>query len=208
MRIAGSKTDKDWLVLKGQLQTASTPQLWNSAYEEFYRGRIDTRYLAPIASIQARDVWGGEGFAIVALLCTLVEYLESCEQGVNFRFLARGSALLPHEYSQAAAGDLFKAFLRTRSPFNTLVPGHLVDSFYQNVRCGLVHEARTKGGWEISSKKSPGQLVSESGSTITLFRSAIIPSLERYFEGYRARLVADHGTQNAFIRKFDHLCQP
>lgn len=208
MRIADNKTDRDWADLKSQLQTAATPQLWNVAYEEFYRVRINTRYLAPIASIQRHELKKGEGFAIVAVFCTLVEFLESCERGINFRFLTRGAALLANEYSQAQAGDLFKAFLQDRTPFNTLVPRHLVDGFYRDVRCGLVHEARTKGGWKISSQKSSGQLVSESPGTLTLFRTAIVPSLEEYFDDYRVRLGAKAETQNAFIRKFDHLCQP
>lgn len=207
MKIARNKTVDDWHALRAQLQSGATRQLWDSAYKEFYRDRIDSRYLDPIASIQGRDVKEGEGFAIVALLCTLVEYLESCEQGVNFRLLSGGAVLGNYEYSPREAAVLFKAFLSNRTPFDALVPSHLVDSFYQDVRCGLLHEARTKGGWEISSKSSE-QLVSEGGGKITLFRNAIVPSLEKYFENYRVRLRVNTGTQEALIRKFDHLCGP
>ena len=95
------------------------------------------------------------GFAIAAVFCTLVEFLESCERGHNFRFIGRsGPPLQPNEYSERQAAGYFKDFLRTRRPFNALVPVALVDSFYSDVRCGLVHEARTKGGWVISTKAS------------------------------------------------------
>jgi hypothetical protein len=88
-----------------------------------------------------------------------------------------------------------------------LIPSTLVDSFYQDVRCGLLHEARTKGGWYISTAPSSGVLISQKGGKITLFRDRLIPALETYFLDYRSRLLVNLGTQEAFIRKFDHLCQ-
>jgi hypothetical protein len=38
-----------------------------------------------MASIRAGGTELGEGFAIVAVFCTLVEFLESCERGHNFQ---------------------------------------------------------------------------------------------------------------------------
>jgi hypothetical protein len=209
MRIAGEQTDRDWASLKTRLQTSPTSRLWASAFRRFHRARIDTRYLGPIASIQKHDQQVGEGFAIVALFCALLEYLESCERGYNFRFVPnRNTTLQPYEYNQYQAAGYFKDFLRTRMPFNTLVPAALVDSFYRDVRCGLLHEARTNGGWTISTKPSRGQLVSQHGGQITLFRNELVPALEKYLADYRRRLLIDHNTQAAFIRKFDHLCVP
>jgi len=146
---------------------------------------------------------------MVALFCTLVEYLESCEKGDNFRFVGRtNTTLRPHEYNERQAAGYFRAFLRTRTPFSTLVPAGLVDSFYRDVRCGLLHEARTRGGWTISTKPSGGRLLSQRGSKITLFRNELIPAVEKYIEDYRQRLLTDPNTQAAFMRKFDHLCVP
>jgi hypothetical protein len=209
MRIAGKHTDKQWMALKKQLQSKPTKRLWDSAFRRFYRMRIDTRYLHPIASIQQEDTQCGEGFTIVALFCTLVEFLESCERGDNFRFIGRtGAKLQPNEYNERQASSYFKDFLRTRMPFNTLIPSTLVDSFYQNVRCGLLHEARTKGGWVISTGASSGALISQKDGQITLFRNQLIPALETYFREYRKRLLTNPSTQEAFFRKFDHLCLP
>ena len=195
------------MALKKRLQSNPTQRLWGSAFHRFYRTRIDTRYLHPIASIQQDDTQRGEGFAIAALFCTLIEFLESCERGDNFRFIGRtGAKLQPNEYNERQASSYFKGFLRTRKPFNTLIPSMLVDSFYQNVRCGLLHEARTKGGWVISTRASGGALISQKGGQITLFRNQLIPALETYFLEYRKRLLNNPTTQQAFIRKFDHLC--
>ena len=208
MRIAGKQTDKDWFAVKTRLQSKPTKRLWDSAFCRFYQARIDTRYLDPIASIEACDTQRGEGFAIVALFCSLVEFLESCERGDNFRFVGNTRAKLqPHEYSEHQASRYFKDFLKTRLPFSTLIPATLVDSFYQHVRCGLFHEARTKGGWVISTAASGCAVVVQKRGQITLFRKQLIPALEEYILNYRQRLLTSHTIQQAFIRKFDHLCK-
>jgi hypothetical protein len=209
MKIAGKQTDGKWILLKQRLQSKPTRRLWASAFSGFYRKRIDTRYLDPIASIKRHDRELGEGFAIVALFCTLIEYLESCERGRNFRLVGRSNTTLgDYEYSERDAAGYFKDFLRTRVPFNALVPGDLVESFYRDVRCGLLHEARTKGGWSISAKPSRGLLVLQRGTEITLFRNELSSALELYIADYRQRLMSDLNTQAAFIRKFDHLSIP
>ena len=209
MRIAGKQTDVQWTSLKARLQSNPSRRLWDSAYHRFYRARIDTRYLKPIGSIKKHDDQLGEGFAVVALFCTLAEYLETCERGENFRFVGSAKVTLgPHEYSEREAASRFKAFLNSRTPFNALLPAGLVDSFYRDVRCGLLHEARTKGGWTISTQTSGGQLVGQRGSKIMLFRNELVPAVEAYLADYRQRLLTDPNTQAAFIRKFDHLCIP
>lgn len=209
MRIAGKHTDRQWMVLKKRLQTKPSQRLWDSAFRRFYRTRIDTRYLQPIASIRRRDRELGEGFAIAALFCSLIEFLESCERGDNFRFIGRTKATpQAHEYSERQASGYFRDFLKNRKPFDTLIPSTLVDSFYQDVRCGLLHEARTKGGWVISTAEPHDALISQKAGRITLFRNQLLPALETYFLDYRGRLLADVSAQQAFIRKFDHLCGP
>ena len=209
MKIAGRETHANWGVLKARLQSAPTSQLWASAFHRFYRARIETRYLTPIALIEKDGAHLGEGFAIVALFCTLVEYLESVERGDNFRFVGSTKvALGSHEYSERQAKTYFKDFLRTRAPFNSLVPASLIDSFYQDVRCGLLHEAQTKGGWIISANGPKGRLVTQQGGAIKLFRNQLVPAVETYVTDYKQRLLTDPNTQAAFIRKFDHLCVP
>ena len=207
MRIAGKYTDKQWATLRKRLQAKPTKRLWDSAFRRFYRMRIDTRYLKPIASILKHDTELGEGFAMVALFCSLLEFLESCERGDNFHFIGKAKERLKdNEYDEHQASRYFKNFLKTRKPFNEAIPLELVDSFYQDVRCGLLHETRTKGGWLISTKESDGALISQENGKIILFRNQLIPALEVYFLEYRKRLFTNTETQKAFIRKFDHLC--
>lgn len=208
MRIAGRYTDQGWVKFKKRLQLEPSRDLWEKAFSQYYRTRINTRYLDPIDSIRQHDKTNGEGFAIVALFCSLIEFLESCEQGHNFRYVGRSNASLnQYEYSERQAANYFKDFLKTREPFDRLVPSALVDSFYQDVRCGLLHEARTKGTWFISSAKSNGVLISQDSGRITLFRNQLVSAFETYFDDYRSRLLSNQNTQEAFIRKFDFLCQ-
>jgi len=208
MRIAGRRTDQQWEMLKKSFLLEPSLSLWEKVFEQYYRARINTRYLNPINSIRRHDTKNGEGFAIVALFCSLIEFLESCERGCNFHLIGwSNDSLQPYEYNERQASSYFKNFLRTRKPFDRLVPSELIDSFYKDVRCGLLHEARTKGSWYISTAKSNGILISQESEKITLYRNQLIPALEIYFDDYRSRLLNNPCTQEAFIRKFDFLCQ-
>lgn len=207
MKIAGKRTTADWKKLKKRLKAKPTGRLWRSAYQNFFYTRIQTRYLDPIASIKEHDRYLGEGFSIVALFCTLVEYLESCEKGHTYRYFKKNDPPLgPFEYSQNQASSYFRAFLLTREPFKTQVPIDLIDSFYRHVRCGLLHEARTKNGWLISTRPSGGRLLVRKGKKVVLFRQELLDSLDAYLEDYKRRLLIDPDTQDALIRKFDQLC--
>lgn len=212
MWVAGTNTDKDWFALQAQLESKPTTALWEAAYEKFYKLRIETRYLKPMAAIKAIDADEGEGFAIAALFCTLIEFLETCEQGHNFKSNADPAlTATKFEYRSRQGRGYFESFLRDREPFKTRFPSALIGEFYTHVRCGLLHEAKTEGGWVVVTLPSGGALVSEVGGKKRLFRDELKPALEEYFENYRKRLIADPApllhseTQKAFIRKFAHL---
>jgi hypothetical protein len=204
--IAGTRTVKNWKDLKAILDAKPTAAVWEQAFDQFHLTRINTRYLEPMRTIQThlrKDL--GEGFAIAALFCSLVEFLESTEQGLKY---VHGKAdANNHEYSNS--GKLFQAFLTSRTPFDRLVtPATLADDFYKAMRCGLLHEARTKGNWMISSLPSGGDLIRQKAASITVFRNEFVPALERYLTDYRTRLVANAQTQKAFVRKWEWLCEP
>lgn len=207
MKIAGNRTARQWGHLSRMLRQNPSPKRWEFAFEKYYMVRIESRYLSPMRAI-AKDVrFDGAGFAITTLFCSLVEFLESCECGGNF--VAKGP-WGAHEYGTRQAGGYFKAFFRNRAPFDRLMPAALVESFYSDVRCGLVHEARTKrGGWTISARAA-GQLVGNSQTGPVLFRNRLLPSLETYFADYRRRLLApqSHAVREAFLRKFDFVSIP
>lgn len=208
MRIAGIRTSAEWTTLQGNLATEPPEtEAWRKAFEEFYLARLETRYFQPINRLVGEtDTKSGEGFSVVAILCTLVEFLESCERGHNFRYCKRGETPGANEYSQREAGEYFTAFLVNREPFKSEFNGQSAESFYRHVRCGLLHEARTKGGWLVQWAEATELRMVEFGVPAPiLYRNRFLEGFKKYLLDYRKRLEADSGLRSAFVRKFDCL---
>lgn len=199
--VAGSKTCGDWRAFRNQLVPGGDVACWEAAFHDYFQARITLRYLDPIALIQKHDTKKGEGFSIVAIHCTLVEFLESTLRGVNYRFM-KGQKPGQFEYNQS--GPVFVDFLSKRQPFANWFSPTLAQDVYENVRCGLLHEARTKNGWLIRAQDKTGAIV-DPNSRI-LFRNSFHDALLRSVDGYRKDLCTDGDVQAAFLRKFNDLC--
>lgn len=103
---------------------------------------------------------------------------------------------------------MFKDLLK-QEPFKTAFSNiHANDAktFYDMVRCGLLHEARTCGHWVIRTRGPKGILVEKKGGEIRLYRNQLIPLLNLHLKGYRAALSCKPDLQENFKTKFDHLC--
>jgi len=201
--IAGWKTADDWRLTRATLLLGGDTEPWQTAFEEFFRTRLRLRYLDPIQILQDNGTFVGEGFSIAAIQCSLIEFLESTVQGLKYRYLRRDDQLGPNEYSSSS--DLFVRFLATRDPFATEFDDGLARDFYANVRCGLLHEARTKGGWRIHAKDAGARLVDPA--TKTFFRDDFQRALLVFVDTYGKELLTNQTHQSAFIRKFDDLCE-
>ena len=99
LHIAGWNTANDWKRLRAKLLEGGNDELWRSAYEDYFRRRLELRYLGPIKALQDSGSYRGEGFSIVAIQCTLFEFLQSTINGTNYRFLNKGEKLGPNEYA-------------------------------------------------------------------------------------------------------------
>jgi len=111
-RIAGRKKCTDW---EKFIQKEKNEAFWQTAYDDYFLERLKTRYLTPITAIEnisnsiaetketeeekgERNGEGnGEGFSIMAILCTLVEFLEATRQGKKFTSLEKGNYRLAEE---------------------------------------------------------------------------------------------------------------
>jgi hypothetical protein len=164
--------------------------------------RLNLRYFNPIKILQDNGTFEGEGFSIMAILCTLVEFLESTFRGLKYRF-ARNRDLQPFEYN--ASREVFVDFLSTRVPFCDHFDTDLAMEFYTNVRCGLLHEAHTKGGWTIWAKSDVGAIVANDRKTV--YRDNFRDAFDICIEEYGKRLLVERELQEAFIRKFDFICE-
>lgn len=202
IHIAGSKTCNDWRVDRASLAIGSTPELWKTVAKEYFEQRVALRYLRPIEWLQKEGTYQGEGFSIVAIQMTLIEFLESTVRGVNYRFLRKGQQLAPFEYNRS--GDVFVSFLTQREPFRKEFNEALGQDFYESVRCGLLHEAQTKNGWTIWAKSSSGSLI--DGTLKIVYRDNFQTALLKFVEWYKTALPTDTALQEALLRKFDYLC--
>ena len=201
-QIAGLKTSADWQALRTRL-LEGVADSWREAFADFYEPRLRLRYLHPIKLLQDNGTLEGEGFSIAAIQCSLIEYLESTEQGKNYRYVRQGETLGEYEYKSSR--DVFVAFLTQRAPFSSTFDAASAQDFYIGVRCGLLHEARTKNGWRILAK-SPAGMIADAAERI-VYRDNFQEALLAYVESYGERLSQEPELQQAFIRKFDDLCE-
>lgn len=204
VKIAGKRTVKDWQVSKKTLVPGGDAKLWESAFRLYFEARLSTRYLKPIASLQASKTLDGEGFSILAIHCSMIEFLESTLQGISYRFKRRNDPRLgKNEYSES--GKVFTTFLSKRHPFCKAFDASLAKDFYTGVRCALLHEARTRNGWIVKAKGA--DIVVVSGRQKIVNRNNFHDALLEFIEWYKCQLPSDRRLQEAFIRKCDSLCE-
>jgi hypothetical protein len=201
-QIAGWKTPEDWRALRSMLVIGGSPDRWTNAFVDFFQTRLDLRYLNPIKILQDHGTFQGEGFSILAIQCTLVEFLESTVQGIKYRHLRRGEALGPYEYSSSR--EIFVGFLTKREPFAKDFDDQLARDFYAAVRCGLLHEARTKDGWRVWARGPDPSVIDRAGRIV--YRDNFQAALQVFIVWYGSALKTDTVLQEAFVRKFDDLC--
>lgn len=102
---------------------------------EFIYNRLYSRYLKPYSfKDKTFNKEYKNGFSIMANCCLLVETLQSFKNGWGD--------------SGNKSGKAFEQFFRTDKNFTELQSSGA--DFYKNVRCGILHQGETTGGWTIS----------------------------------------------------------
>lgn len=135
-----------------------------NAIAEFFVERFTERFVAPIEMLPSK---AKHGFTIMAISCLLIETLESFWQG--------------WPTSVGKSQQAFRQFFTRSSHFQEL--SNHGPSFYKHVRCGILHQAETTGGWHIQRK---GTLFDEA--TLTLNATVFHRKLQRDIEDYAALL--------------------
>jgi len=211
--IAGLLSANDWRALRKTLKPGADEDLWKKAFDDYFRQRLSLRYLEPIRRIQERDAFEGEGFSIVAIQCTLVEFLASTIEGKNYRYRRKGDPELT-DYEYKNSRDMFVRFLSEHAPFSRYFDPEIALYFYENVRCPLLHEARTKNGWSIWAWCFADGLSDElrrdhappiDPELKIIFRDNLQMLFRRFIDEYGEKVISDVALQEAFIRKFDNL---
>ncbi len=100
--IAGWKTVEDWKSFRELLENESSAELWTEAINEYFMKRLELRFLHPIKILKENGTFVGEGFSIMVILCSLIEFLESTYQGNIYKY-ARNNKLKKHDFFSFAS---------------------------------------------------------------------------------------------------------
>lgn len=194
--LAPGRTKDDWKTFANRLIPGGDTDLWAEAFDSFLLARLKSRYLEPIEMILNQGKWEGEGFTIASIQCALIEFLAATREGKNYR---HGKPQGPHEYN--GSRKIFVDFLFQTAPFDKLFSESDAGDFYSNVRCALLHEARTKDGWIIWGS---GTVAVDCKNKI-VYRDTFQRLIEQYIDGYGLELTTNAPLQESFIRKFNDL---
>lgn len=221
IRLFGKQTRQDWLNLRAKIiEGPDNVDYWHNATDLFDQ-RLYTRYFRPIDRILRMRITSGEGFAAMTLICSLIEFLQSCFEGKTFR---HGEA--ETEFFYGSSSKKFKDFLEQHEPFkSTFVKAiskptkkikTFADDFYVNVRCGLLHEAATNNGWIIKTCNAKSKysnfinLKDECNKII--YRDKFVETIKTYCDVYKQQIQDNDKDNNNkslrdnFCRKLDSLC--
>ena len=175
MSIAPGYTVADWKKLDLNSKNSSD---WHEAVRIF-NARIRGRYLDPVDKLIALDKKRANekdrrfGFTILAIDCLLIETLQAFIEGVgNTWKLSR---------------KMFVNFLTESPSFSVYFDKKLACRFYEDVRCGILHQAETRSGWLIWSV---GPLfLDPKGTKIRIInRTEFHEALKSEFDSYVTKL--------------------
>jgi hypothetical protein len=124
------------------------------AIANFIYQRFSERYIAPIENTPSEKK---HGFSIMAVNCLMIEALESFRSG----------------YADTK-GESKKSLVEFKGN---------EERFYKDVRCGILHQAETRGGWKI---RRSGVLFDET--TLTINATEFLARLKAYLEDYKSEL--------------------
>jgi hypothetical protein len=163
----------------------------------FLDERYSERFFGPINCLrQAPDNEHGYGFAIMALCCLLVETIECYREGLPSSFkkdlIEMKDCALNHscppdyklngDLTGVNSGEVFKDFFE-RPEHRQYFPDVDYNLFYKKIRCGLLHQAQTKGSWRLIRT---GKFWDANEESIN--RNEFAQRLKNCFDGYREEL--------------------
>jgi hypothetical protein len=195
--------------------------LWENAIVLF-KNRLNRKFFNPVQTIINHQKLEGEGFAIVTVQCALIESLASFRTGEIYTM--RRTKASP-SYLYDGSKKMFVGFLNSAEIFkdnfwkldkkgNSLINNPFnAEDFYTNVRCGLMHEARTKAEWNINATKYDSQkhkiFLEKSGTKIKIYRTILHYCLKDYAKSYLQDLREENkngeNLRRFFARKLDHI---
>ena len=129
--------------------------------------RLSERYLIPLEKVPSDFI---NGFSLMANACLLIETYESFIKG----------------WKDTAAKERhpFDSFFKREEGFKDFK--YKGRDFYKDVRCGILHQGETKGGWKIT-RKEDAPIFNRAEKTINA--SKFFEELRVSLESYRELLI-------------------
>jgi len=136
------------------------------------------------------------GFAVMALDCLLIETLQQFREGKA-------------ETSGNKSKDYFVRFL-TDTAFGDFFTKEMAIKFYQQIRCGILHQAETKENSRLLIREhTPLVAQTPDGRGLIINRRLFHSQLVRVFDEYISSLRdPSHAELRSNLRKkMDHICR-
>jgi hypothetical protein len=129
------------------------------------------------------------GFAMMALSCLMIESLESFHRGWRT--------------TKVSGAEAFDSFFSRYPEFSvfTLVAA----DFYRNIRCGILHQGETTGGWRV---RRDGPLYQRTTKTVNAVK--FLRAVESPLNQYCARLAIEPWESSLWRlcrKKLDAVCR-
>lgn len=150
------------------------------AIGQFFIERFDERYFRPVENSSSKH-----GFAVLAIACLVIETLESFYQGLTD--------------TKHASNQIFRTFLARDTPLKVLAGGN--DWFYKDIRCGILHQGESRGGWRILRR---GPLLDIQAKTLNA--TVILRALRSEIRNYAKRIQTDEQLWKKFRKKMSGVC--
>jgi hypothetical protein len=191
--------------------------------------RVKDFYFKPIDDILKPDSRKGEGFSVLTLQCALIEMFAAFRQGKIHNPKRPKRKEFRPKYEYFYSDQCFIEFLETEEIFEDHFyikdtdsgkklphPIFKAKDFYSKVRCGLMHEARTKEDWLITAADNdntkPPKFISynEQDKTKKINRTILQERLRSYFEDKYLKELTENDfngkkLRRLLARKLDHL---
>lgn len=193
----------------------SNEYIWKQAIE-MIRNRFEDRFFSTISYLDGSlytheyNTYKVErnGFAIMALNCLLIDTFYQFEYGLET------SGEFNSITNDKGVGTHYKSFLKSKFPdlFNNNTSIDLASLFYDNIRCGILHSAQTKGCSMLSCDYNEiiGICYDDDGKAGIIVN---VPKFSRilkeyFYNDYLSRLINGHNsTRKAFINKMQFVCE-
>lgn len=214
-----SKEKAKWETLRVEIDNSyELSSKWIDAIDLFH-ARVEKKFFRPIETIMSSKKFEGEGFMILTAQCSLIEFLAAFREGKIYNYKAKKTS---PTYEYKDSGKLYTSFLLTANIFDgiffsTDVNGNKVpnvpfsaEDFYSEVRCGLLHEAKTKGDWTVNVKKGSKRetiFVEQTKTAKKIYRTILHHRLKHYVQSYCLDLKLEDSKKERrlFARKLDDL---